>query len=141
MKAEEMWNLYNKGEGVYQAWKFGVDPDVLAELVRTGQKRATASAYPVYEREKEPLPQAGEYNIILDSTENAVCITRTNKVSIVPFINVSEQHARLEGEGDLSLEYWRRVHRSFFTKELASHQLVFDENMLVVCEEFEVVYP
>lgn len=141
MKAEEMWNLYHKEKGSYQAWKFGTDPDALAELVRTGQKRATSSAYLIYEQEKEPLPQEGEYNIILDAKENAVCITRTNKVSVVPFIEVTEQYARREGEGDLSLEYWRRVHRSFFTQELAVHQIVFDENMLVVCEEFEVVYP
>lgn len=73
--------------------------------------------------------------------ENAVCITRTKKVSIIPFMKISEQYARLEGEGDLSLAYWRTIHRRFFTRELESHQLVFDENMQVVCEEFEVVYP
>ena len=127
--------------GTYQAWKFGEEPDRLAELVRSGKKKATSSAHPVYALESEPLPEEGDYSIILDSGENAVCIIRTSKVRVVPFAKITGEYARLEGEGDLSLSYWQTVHRSFFAKELASHQLVFDEDMLVVCEEFEVVYP
>ena len=36
-----------------------------------GVKTATASAYPMYALEKEPLPEAGEYSVILDSREQA----------------------------------------------------------------------
>ena len=32
-------------------------------------------------------------------------------------IEVSEEHAYKEGEGDRSLAYWRAVHEEFFTKE------------------------
>ena len=53
---------------------------------------------------------------------------------------VSEEHAYKEGEGDRSLEYWRKVHKEFFTEELKSLNQEFDENMELVCEEFEVVY-
>jgi len=38
------------------------------------------------------------------------------------------------------LEYWRKVHKKFFTEELKSLNQEFDENMELVCEEFEVVY-
>ena len=40
----------------YEAWAFGGDPDKLAALVLDGVKTATASAYPMYALEKEPLP-------------------------------------------------------------------------------------
>lgn len=33
---------------------------------------------------------------------------------LVPFDQVSERHAWLEGEGDRSLAYWREVHREAF---------------------------
>jgi len=139
MTAKELWSAFG-GEGEYEVWSFGSDADGLAALVLAGKKTATASAYPLYELEGEPLPQAGEYSVILDSTENAVCIIRTTRVSIVPFDEISERQAALEGEGDLSLAYWRRVHRDFFTAELAGAGLSFDERMPVVFEEFELAY-
>ena len=88
----------------------------------------------------EPLPKAGDYSIILNTSEEAVCIIKTIKVYVTEFKKVSEEHAFKEGEGDRSLGYWRMVHESFLTNELASLNKFFDENTKVVCEEFEVVY-
>lgn len=142
-----MWNLYIKSNKVknktYEAWSFGADPLMateLAKLVVEGIKTATASAYPLYQLEKEPLPPVGGLNIILDGDNNAVCITETTKVYTCPFIEVSDNHAFKEGEGDRSLSYWRKVHEDFFSKELKEYGLEFDEEMLVVCEEFKVVF-
>ena len=129
MDAERMWRQFGV-DGEYETWSFGTDADRLAELVFTGGKTATSSAYPVYNVVNEPLPKIGEYSIVLDSHDNAVCIVRTTKVYVVPFDEVSSYHAYREGEGDLSLAYWKAVHRAFFIKE-----------MEVVCEEFEKVFP
>lgn len=124
----------------YETWAFGDEVDVLAALVASGRKTATASAFPLYELEEESLPQEGEYSVILDSREQAVCIIRTERVYLVPFRDVSEEQARREGEGNLSLAYWREVHERFFRQEMEEAGLVFDEDMLVVCEEFSCVY-
>ncbi|EXG88298.1 hypothetical protein K413DRAFT_5215 [Clostridium sp. ASBs410] len=144
MNAEQMWGkfvLKNQIEGTeYQSWAFGAVPDELAELVLKGIKTGTASAYPIYEAENEALPKVGDYSVILDSKDEAVCIIKTTKVSIVPFREVSEDHAGKEGEGDGSLEYWRKVHVEFFSKEMSEIGKIFDEDMPVVCEEFELVY-
>ena len=78
--------------------------------------------------------------MILDSRNQAVCVIRTDRVYVIPFREVGEEHARREGEGDLSLAYWRRVHRCFFSQEMENAGLAFDEEMLVVCEEFSCVY-
>jgi len=147
MTKKEMWNLYTKNNHVknktYDAWCFGGNASIaneLAKLVVNRIKTATASAYQLYEIENSPLPPIGGLNIILDSDNNAVCITETTKVYTCPFGEVSESHAFKEGEGDFSLAYWRKVHKDFFSKELKVHDLDFDENMIIVCEEFEVVY-
>ena len=66
--------------------------------------------------ENEALPEEGELNIILDANEEAVCITKTIKVTVIPFIEVSNEHAYKEGEGDRSLHYWRAVHKDFFNQ-------------------------
>jgi uncharacterized protein YhfF len=90
--------------------------------------------------EGESLPETGEYNIILDAGDEAVCITRTTKVDVGRFSQVTADHAHREGEGDRSLSHWRDVHRKFFTQELEAEGLEFSEDMKLVCEEFEVVY-
>lgn len=144
MNATEMWERYCKKSGVhadYEAWAFGGAPDELAELVLNGIKTATASAYPLYEQEQEPLPQVGEYNVILNAKDEAVCVTKTTKVYVVPFREVSADHAYREGENDRSLDSWRAVHRDFFTEEMTAAGLTFGEDMPVVCEEFLRVYP
>ena len=144
MTSEEMWKIYSEKNGLenekYEAWAYGDDPDKLAELTANGIKTATCSAYYWYETEGEKMPKAGEYSVILNSKDEAVCITKATKVYVEQFKNISSEHAYKEGEGDRSLEYWTNVHKDFFTKELVEAGVAFDENMKLVCEEFEVVY-
>lgn len=144
MNAQEMWEAYSQREHTeadYDAWAFGVDADELARLVYEGIKTATASAYPLYELEGEALPEAGQYSVILDSQENAVCVIRTERVFLVPFRDVDARQAWKEGEVDRSLSYWRKVHEPFFRSCLGDAGLLFSEDMNVVCEEFIRVYP
>lgn len=123
----------------YQTWQLADSTDLLADLVLIGEKTATSSAYIFYEIEQAPLPQVGTYNIILSSDNQPLCIIKTSKVYTTQFKHVSSDHAYKEGEGDKSLEYWQKVHRSFFTDELKAVNLVFDETIQLVCEEFEVI--
>ena len=109
-------------------------------MVATGEKTATASAYPLYEMDGEPLPEVGEYNIILDTDDNAVCITQTTSVTVVPFREVTAEHAWKEGEGDKSLAYWTQVHEAFFTACMEEARLEFTPDMKVIYEEFTVVF-
>ena len=114
MSGKELWELFVKKNDIaetdYEEFAFGDDSDLLAYLVKIGEKTATASAYPLYELEDEPLPKVGSYSVVLDSKDNAVCIIQTTKVSVVPFNEISKEHAYKEGEGDKSLDYWKRVY-------------------------------
>lgn len=139
MTTEELWKKSGL-TGTYEAWSFGEMPDKLADLVLQKIKTATCSAYDLYLIDNEPLPKVGNYSIILNSKEEAVCIIKTIKVYVTEFRNVSKEHAFKEGEGDRSLTYWRKVHESFLINELASVNITFNKNTKVVCEEFEVVY-
>ena len=146
MTGEELWNLFTAAHpeaenAEYEIWCYGSDAaDELARLTADGIKTATASAYPLYELEGEELPKAGEYNVILCTDGTALCITETTKVTLVPYRDVSADHAFREGEDDRSLSSWRNIHERFFTEELAAAGLTFTEDMMVVCEEFRVVF-
>lgn len=145
MTAEQMWAAFSARKEIrnasYEAWAFGGDPDGLAALVLAGTKTATASAYPLYEPEGESLPEAGEYSVILNSRNEAVCVVLTDRVTVLPYRDVGAEHARREGEGDRSLAYWRQLHGAFFQEELSAAGLTFAEDMPVVCEEFHVIWP
>ncbi len=144
MSGKELWEAFvmknNLVECHYNEWSFGVEADLLAHLVVTGKKTSTSSAYPLYELENEPLPTVGKYSVILDSNNNAVCIIQTKKVTIVPFHEVSVEHAYKEGEGNKTLDFWREAHEKFFAECLNQVGLKFTTDMKVVCEEFSVVY-
>lgn len=145
MTPEQLWNEYKTinpaiGDKI-DAWAFGTLADQLADLVLRGEKTATASAYELYKIENEPLPQVGTFDVVLDSQDQAVCIIEITKVTVVPFKQVSAEHAFKEGEGDKSLNYWRQVHEEFFTEWMAEAGLSFSEETGVVLEEFRKVYP
>ncbi len=126
------------------AWAFGGTPeqaDELLALVLDGTKRATASAHWAYEVESEEMPRPGELSIVLDGAGHPRALVRTMTIDVVPFSEVGADHARAEGEGDRSLARWREVHESVFTAELVEAGREFSDDMLVVCEVLELLYP
>ena len=144
MTPQECWNQYKEINPLAgpepEAWAFGAAPDLLAELVAKGVKTATASAYDEYVHFEEELPRVGDLDVVLDGQGQAVGIIETTKVTVLPFREVSADHAYKEGEGDRSLAYWRQVHEELFTKWLADIGLTFSPESKVVLEEFHVVY-
>ena len=144
MTPQECWNQYKEINPLAgpepEAWAFGAAPDLLAELVAKGVKTATASAYDEYVQYEEELPKVGDLDMVLDGQGQAVAIIETTKVTVIPFRDVSADHAYKEGEGDRSLTYWRQVHEELFTKWLADIGLTFSPESKVVLEEFQLVY-
>ena len=145
MTAQEMWEEYRKlnpDADAYEAWAFcggGAAGDELAKLTLQGIKTATASSLIAYACDDE-IPTAGCYSVILYDNGEAACVIRDTIVSIVPFDEVSPEHAYREGEDDRSLAMWRDVHRRFCTPDYEAAGKPFDEHGLCVLEEFEVVY-
>jgi uncharacterized protein YhfF len=148
---EELWTAFVEArpdlaapETRYEAWHFcdnQADADELVELVLAGVKRATASGLWSYQDEDEPIPEPGDFSVITDWSGAARCVIRTTDVEIVPFDEVSPQFAAAEGEGDLSLAFWREAHWAAFSRELEGTERSPAQDMPVVCERFEVVFP
>jgi uncharacterized protein YhfF len=122
---------------------FGDSPELSAELlalIASGKKRGGASLYAAYAIEKLPVPQVGEIRIVLDFNDKPVFVTRNTAVDIIPFNAVGADFAACEGEGDGSLAYWRQAHLDYFTRTSPELGITFNEDMLIVCERFEVLY-
>ncbi|MBN6049070.1 ASCH domain-containing protein [Lactobacillus helveticus] len=123
-------------EEVFAFGRNSHDADVLSDLVNRGIKTATTSVYDL----DGAMPVVGKYAIVLNGKNEPVCVIQNKTVEIMPFKNVSAEHAYLEGEGDRSYEYWRKVHEKFFAQECEEDlDTTFTENTEVVCETFEKV--
>lgn len=129
-------------ERVPDAWAFGASEeqaDRLLQLVLSGTKTATASSLWDYEADQEALPLVGDFSIVLDGRGAPRAVIQTLSVDVVPFGDVTEAHARAEGEGDLSLEGWREAHARFWRAHSTSPR-GFDATLPVVCEGFRLVH-
>lgn len=148
-KVEEYFKKFQEEYPRYQSEKpsffsFGNTEemaDELSELVVKKIKTGTSSGYDLYKKEKEPLPKVGQLDVVLNGKNEPVCIIKNINVTILPFSEITEEHAWKEGEGDRTLAYWRKVHADFFKhvyKEALN--MAFTEEKLIVYEEFEVIF-
>nr|WP_228374238.1 ASCH domain-containing protein [Demequina phytophila] len=122
-----------------EAWCFGWTAgmaDGLLELVLAGVKTGTASSLQDYEDEGETVPEAGSLSIVLDGRGQPRALIEAVRVEVVPFDQVTAEHAASEGEGDRTLAYWRTVHEDVWRRYSARG---FSANMPVVCERFRLV--
>jgi len=116
------------------------DADECAELVLSGDKRATASSMWWYKNTNEKLPEVGDINIVTNWEGQAQCVIQVSKIEMLPFNEITKEFAEIEGEGDKSLTYWKKVHWDFFTREMQHVNESPNEDMLIVCEYFDVIY-
>ena len=111
----------------------------LLDLVLQGKKRATASSAKAYQNTNESMPAIGDYTIVLDWDNNPRCIIQTTNVQLIPFKDITYEICKREGEND-TLKSWQDGHRRFYIEEGKQIGYEFSEEMLVVFEDFEVVF-
>ena len=110
-----------------KTWHFGIDNDKLVELVLSGKKTATTSLY-----DENDIPAVNEESILIFDNEKKACVTKTKKVIITEFNNISEELSNLEGEG--TYEEWKKNHIEYF-KTINPD---FYDDTKVIFEIFEV---
>ena len=109
-------------------WTF--DNDELFELVRIGRKRGTCCRY----INNTPMAEVGEIQEIFNSRGERITVQIT-AVRKCRFCDIDDAWAKTEGEDDLSLAYWRRVHTEFFNKRYPD----FSDTDWLELNEFRVV--
>lgn len=146
---EKYWHEYAESNGITSkmpdSWMFGDGSkslgDELASLVLSGRKTGTCAAKESYIVEKEDIPKVGQYDIVLNGDSKPVAIIKYTKIEETPMNQVSEEFAISEGEGDLTYEYWYKEHEKFFISEFSEYGLTYTPEVILVCQNFEVVFP
>ncbi|WP_437614955.1 ASCH domain-containing protein [Erwinia sp. V71] len=118
------------------SWAFGDSAamaDELAALVIAGKKTASCSSLHAFQQDDD-APAIGSFSIILSGSQQPLCVIRTVALRLIRFCDVTAELAQKEGEGDLSLAFWRAEHQDFFTRAGS-----FSPEMELVFEEFQLV--
>ena len=147
IKTEEYWKKFinNNPEyenSKYEVWSFGYgnyQANKLIGYVKQGIKTGTSSAYDLYE-ETEKKPEENDISIITYGNGLPGCIIKTIEIRNKKFNEINEDEAKAEGEGTLTLDYWREVHEHFFKKEYAEMGREFSYDIPVIYEKFELLF-
>ena len=124
------------GDFGFEARGFAGTEKIAALLA--GKKRAAFSTYAVYAIDNEILPVSGEYYIVKDAEDEAVCAIQIQRVEILPFNEVPWSLAALEGE-DENLQEWRGRTREALEEEAEIIGYEFREDIKLIFMEFEIV--
>lgn len=118
-------------------FSFGDSPalaDKLLALVLAGSKTATCGALRDFPEGDPSRPEVGRHDIVLDGQGREAAVIETIEVTILRFDEVDEAFAIDEGEGDRSLEHWRKDHEIYFRRNGG-----FSFDMLLICERFRLI--
>lgn len=120
--------------------------DALVSAILSGDKTSTATLVEEYTRAGEPLPSptGGELEAVIDSEGKIVCVTRTTRNYVTTLAQVTDEHARKEGEGYANAREWRVGHERFWTSDefitaLGDPPFTLTDDTQVLCSEFEVI--
>lgn len=114
--------------------------DELLDLYLKGQKTAGSSLREDFLAVGDPLPRVGNFWIVLNSRGEPGCLLRTEKIAVHRFYDVPPDIALAEGEGDLSLDHWRRVHQAAYEPHLAQWGLASIADATVITEYYTVLF-
>ena len=93
--------------------EFGTPDEIrtrLIDFIVNGNKRATAGLLDDYAKESEPIESVGECLAMLDNSYQHVATLRVTLVEISRFIDVPDEFALAEAEGDLNAADFRASH-------------------------------
>lgn len=114
--------------------------DGLLALYLAGKKSAGSGLVKDYLTAGDPLPKVGDYWIALDSRNRPRCLLKTVRVEMNIFKSLPKRIAVAEGEGDLSIAHWKRVHKKFYSPFLTKWGIENIEDAEVITEHFKLVH-
>ena len=115
--------------------------DELGLLVLHGPKRATAGLLASFDADTEPLPRVDDRCVVLEGDGRPLAVIRTTDVRVGPLSSVDDRFAWDEGEGDRTRAWWLEAHTRYFRRQCTAMGWAFTEDVDVVFERFDLVWP
>jgi uncharacterized protein YhfF len=108
-------------------------------LMRAEKKNGTAHMVMDFERNNIPRRHPGDYWVILSPEAEPLILVRVTRVEEVAFKDVSQAWAEVEGEGDISLRWWREAHLAYFCRQCELWGVAWTEDHPIVLETWKLI--
>ena len=94
----------------------GASRENLISLILDGNKRATAGTLEWdYDAENEPIESVGEKLAVIDNENRHIATIQATRVEVQKFIDVPDEFALAESEGDVTGDDFRSSHFKYWT--------------------------
>jgi uncharacterized protein YhfF len=118
--------------------------DRLVAAILTGEKTTTSCLYLELEIDGEELAEAGQREVVVDSSGQPVAVIETTGVRVLPLGEVDRQHALGEGEGFTGVADWRLGHEEYwhgaqYREAIGQPGFTVNDTTLVVAQRFRLV--
>ncbi|HZK20363.1 MAG TPA: ASCH domain-containing protein [Treponemataceae bacterium] len=145
---EAVWDAYLKKYNLPKTTPFcgectfGSDKEenaIVTAMVLSGQKQANCAALESYQIDMEPIPEKGNRYVVTDIRGNALCVIEIEKVSVLPFTDITWEMAKKESAAP-RMSIWEERQRDFLEYDAEIMGYEFTPDISIVFEEFRVVY-
>jgi uncharacterized protein YhfF len=133
--------------GVDDYWvrRIGGDPEtvnIILGLILKGEKTGTFGVKILQERQPEITPTLNGTAVLVDIGGTPHAAVTTTQLTPVAYKDISEEHhLGVEGPGARKLDVWQSIHWPYWTRLLEPHGLTPREDMTIMVEHFELIYP
>ena len=109
-----------------------------AALILNGTKTLTSS--PFWDYPDGVIPFVGALGVLLDGAGQPRGVVETTRVEVLPFGAVTEDMACAYGEGERTVEWWRRAMGKFYRVSATRQGATFTEDTPLLWEWLGVVH-
>lgn len=128
------------GDAGYLVRSLGNGPraaNALLNLAIEGRMTAATAPVQLIALRNEAMPHPGGLSVITYGDGRPGAVIETTEVAECAFSEVSDAHARRQGNANLS--DWRAVYRQAFARDVRRDGGQFSDTMPVVCEQFRLL--
>lgn len=147
----EMWNDFTESNPEFKKDELPdtdffdedeIEAERFAKLILNKKKQTSSGLYIWYKEANIGLPKIGTKLIVTNLNGEARAIIETKKVDTIPFNQITKDYAELDmGTNIKPLEKWKKAHWKFFANTLDENGQKVTDEVLVVCEWFETIWP
>jgi uncharacterized protein YhfF len=128
----------------YQVRWIGLDDETtgqIFELIAAGDKNGTFTLPWIIERTDQADPVAGDCIVLIAFDGTPTQCVRLTQIDRVPFGEITAEHTAIDGSPVRALDVWKPLHTQYWNALLEPWSLNVSDDMPVLVEAFELIYP
>jgi uncharacterized protein YhfF len=114
--------------------------EIIMDLILTEKKRGLFGLKLLQDRQPEQVPTLGGVMVLVDFEGIPRGAVQTVKITPAPYKDINDEDLAVEGPEARQLDVWQNIHWPYWTTMLEPHGLSPSEDMIVVVEQFKLIY-